>query len=478
METPLASSHNPRTRLLLEGPVLLTLLRLAAPNVVVVTVQVASTTLDAFFVGRLGADALAGVSLVFPAWMLMVTMSAGGFGGGVASAIARALGAGRRSQADALVAHALVMALGLAVVFTAAMLLGGPALYRAMGGTDAALALAVAYSNVAFAGALAVWLVNTLGSILRGTGEMRFPATVIVAGELLHLGLAPTLIFGLGPFPPLGVTGAALSLVTSYGLRCAALAGYVLSRRAAVALPLTGLRWRGALAWDILRVGLPGAANTVLTNVNVMALTGLVGSFGTLALAGYGIGARLEYLQIPLVFGLGTALVTMVGTNVGAGRMARARRVAWAGAGLAATVSGAIGLIAALVPHLWLGIFSSQPEVLAAGEAYLHIVGPAYGLFGLGLALYFASQGAGRVVWALVAGVARLLVAVVGGWIAVTWLGGGLPALFAAIALGFLVFAVGQALAMTVLIPASEPRLPLVNVPSQVPLHSIPGRSG
>jgi putative MATE family efflux protein len=448
-----AGSVPARTRLLLEAPILPTLLRLAAPNIVVVVVQSLSAALDAFFVGRLGADALAGVSLVFPAWMLMVTMSAGGIGGGIASAVARALGAGRRDDADALVAHAVAIGLGMSIVFTAGLLWGGPALYRAMGGTGDSLAAALAYSNVIFAGAVAVWLVNTLASVLRGSGEMRFPAVVVVAGEALHLALAPALIFGLGPLPALGVTGAALALVTSYILRALVLAAHVLGRRSAVALPLGALRLRGALFWEILRVGLPGSANTVLTNLNVMAVTALVGSFGTFALAGYGVAARLEYLQIPLVFGLGTALVTMVGTNVGAGELARARRVAWVGAGLAATVTGSVGLVFALLPQVWMGIFSAQPEVLAAGESYLRIVGPTYGFFGLGLALYFAAQGAGQLLWPLVAGVGRLLVAVGGGWVAVTWLGGELSAIFVAIALSFVLFGGAQAAAITAVIP-------------------------
>jgi Na+-driven multidrug efflux pump len=206
----------------------------------------------------------------------------------------------------------------------------------------------------------------------------------------------------------------------------------------ALSLQVRGLR--PSLLWEILRVGLPGSINTILTSLNVMAVTGLVGTFGTLALAGYGMAVRLEYLLIPLVFGLGTTLVTMVGANVGAGRFGRARRVAWVGAGLAAAVTGSVGLVVALAPGIWLGLFSAEPEVLATGEAYFRVVGPTYGLFGLGLALYFASQGAGRLTWPLVGGFARFLVAVGGGSVAMSWLGGGLSGLFVAIALGFALF--------------------------------------
>ena len=444
-----------RTQALLDGPILGTLVRMALPNIVVVVVQAASSAVDAFYLGRLGPEVLAGVALVFPIWMLMVTMSAGGIGGGISSSVARALGGGRHADADALVVHSLVLAVALSAVFSAAVLLGGPALFQAMGGTDGVLSAALAYASIVFAGALAVWLVNAIGSLLRGSGEMLVPALVIVGGEVLHLALAPLLIFGLGPFPALGVSGAAISLVVSYGLRAAALGAFLLARRAVVRLPAGPVRLRRALFWEILRVGLPGALNTVLTNVNVVIITSLVASSGVFALAGYGLAARLEYLQIPIVFGFGTALVTMVGTNVGAGQIRRARRVAWLGALLAASLTGSVGLLAALFPRAWLGLFTADPAVLAAGELYLHIVGPTYAFFGLGLALYFAAQGGGHLAWALAAGFGRLAIAVGGGWLALVWLQLDLPWLFAAIAVAFVAFGAAQALGVKSVIRAT-----------------------
>jgi putative MATE family efflux protein len=441
-------SPSARTRQLLEGPIVPTLLRLAAPNVVVLAVQTTINVLEAYFVGWLGTDALAGVSLVFPLIMLMQTMSAGGMGGGVASAIARALGGGRGGDANALVVHALLIGAGMAALFTGGMLLGGPALFRAMGGRDGALAAAVSYSTVIFSGAFAFWMFNTLGSIIRGTGNMILPAAVVVGGGVVIVPLSPALIFGIGPVPSLGVVGAGLAVLTYYTLGSLVFTVYLASGRGLVALT----RRRVALRWhhfrDILRVGLPGAFNTVQANLTQVLFTAAVGAFGTAALAGYGMGARLEYLQIPLVFGMGSALVTMVGTNIGAGRPARARRVAWIGAGIAAAVTASIGLLGALAPQLWLGLFSADPDVLAAGATYLRIVGPTYGFFGLGLALYFASQGAGRLLWPVLGGAARLLVAAAGGWWVVHVLGGGLIALCGVMALAFVVFGSLIALAM------------------------------
>jgi Na+-driven multidrug efflux pump len=244
------------------------------------------------------------------------------------------------------------------------------------------------------------------------------------------------------------VRGAGLAMLAYYVLGSAVLAAYLLSGHGLVRL---GGRWRGlrrTLFWDILRVGGPGAFNTIQTNLTQILLTASVGAFGTAALAGYGMGARLEYLQIPLVFGMGSALVTMVGTNFGAGQRARAQRVAWIGAGVAAAVTGAIGLLGALAPHLWLGLFSSEPDVLAAGTTYLRIVGPTYGFFGLGLALYFASQGAGRLLWPVLGGSARLGIAVLGGWLVVHAMGGSLVALCAMMALALVVF--GSTIALAV----------------------------
>jgi putative MATE family efflux protein len=437
---PGTETLSPRTRLLLEGPVAATLLRLAAPNVLVMVLQATVSTMDAVFVGWLGSDALAGVALVFPLVMLMQTMSAGGMGGGVASAVARALGGGRRADANALVVHACVIALVMAACFTILLELRGPALYYAMGGSGAALEAAVVYSRVLFGGALAYWLFNTLSSVIRGTGNMALPASVMVASSVLYIGLSPALILGLGPLPRLGIAGAAAASVTSFGLGTLALLAFLLSRRSLVQPTLQGLRLRPALFYQILRVGAPGSLNTILTNLTIVLLTSLVGPFGGAALAGYGLGARLEYLQIPIVFGLGSALVTMVGTSVGAGDRGRALRVAWVGTAMAAGVTSAIGILAALFPHVWLGLFTTDPDVLSAGSRYLRMVGPFYGFFGAGLALYFASQGAGRLLWPLLAGFTRLVIAGVGGSLATRWLGGGLPELFVAMAVALMTF--------------------------------------
>jgi putative MATE family efflux protein len=402
---------------------------------------------ETYFVGKLGTDALAGVALVFPLLMLMQMMSAGAMGGGISSAIARALGSGRRADANALVPHALAIAVAFGLAFTVALLGGGRWLYAAMGGSGAALAAATTYSTVVFAGAILVWLFNTLANVIRGTGNMIVPALVTCAGVAVLIPLSPCLIFGLGPFPRLGVAGGAAAVVFYYAVGSLVLAAYLRSGRSIVGLTFRGIRFRWPLFADILRVGLVAALITVQTNLTIGIATGLVGAFGPAAIAGYGTGSRLEYLLIPLVFGLGGPLVAMVGTNIGAGRRDRAMRVAWVGAAIATGLCETIGFCAAAAPHAWLSLFGTAPEMIDAGSRYLHVVGPTYGLFGLGMALYFASQGAGRLLWPLIANMARLVIAAGGGFIALR-LTGDLTDVFVALALALVSFGLINAAAV------------------------------
>src|SRR5438094_1013943 len=352
-----------RTRLLLEGPIVGTLLRLATPNVLVMFVQAAVGLIETYFVAKLGTDALAGVALVFPVLMLMQMMSAGAMGGGISSAIARALGAGRRPDADALVLHALAIAVGFGLAFTLAALGGGRWLYGAMGGRGASLAAAVAYSNVVFAAAVLVWIFNSLASVIRGTGNMAVPAAVTCVGAAALIPLSPCLIFGWGPFPRLGVAGGAVAVVAYYLAGSIALGAYLWSGRSVVRLSLHEVEFRWPLFGDILRVGAVAALITVQTNLTLAVATGYVGRFGPAAIAGYGIGSRLEYLLVPLVFGFGGPLVAIVGTNIGAGQRERALRAAWIGAGIAAGLTEIIGLGAAAVPHPWLPLVDPAPAM-------------------------------------------------------------------------------------------------------------------
>src|SRR5215208_5093002 len=355
------SSASPaaRTKLLLEGPVLPTLLRLAAPNVLNLLAFVGVITFDGFFLGRIGTDALAGASLAFPWVMLVLQTTNSGMGAGARRRTARAR---RRPRLPC-----LPLALALAAAFSTAMLLASPVIFRWMGGRDEMLADALAYANVAFGGAVGICVLNLLGNAVRGTGNMSLHAALIV---------------GWGPIPALGPAGAGWGLVIPFAGGSLVMLWYLRSPRSIVRLKFRGAVPRWELFADILKVGVPGLVNTAITNLSVVLLTGIAGQFGPEAAIGYAMGARLEYIMQPIAFGFGTAIVAMVGTNWGAGQHGRARRIAWTGAVTIAAVCGAIGAVVALRPGLWMGLFSDDPEVARLGALYLRIVGPAYAASG------------------------------------------------------------------------------------------------
>lgn len=453
--TPADSSSNisarpvaARTKMILEAPILPTLFRLSVPNVLNLLAFVGLITFDGLFMGKLGADALAGVSLAFPWVMLMQHTAASGMGGGVSSAIARSLGAKRTDLADELAAHAFAVAIVLAAFFSLFMLAGAPFLYRWMGGQGEVLDAALAYSNAAFTGAVSVCMLNLLANVARGTGNMTLPAATIVGSVLLHIMLSPMMIFGFGPIPALGPAGAGWGLIASFGAGSLVLFVYLRSSRSLVKLRFRGILLRRERFFEILKVGVPGMINVIITNLSVVVLTGIAGHLGRNVAIGYGMGARLEYILIPLAFGFGTAIVTMVGTNWGAKQHARAYQIAWIGGVTVALFCGVIGGFFAMFPQLWMGLFSANEEIVDVGSSYLRIAGPIYAFYGLGMALYFAAQGFGNVLLPVAANAVRLLVGAGSGLIAIKLFGSGSTELFLSIAMGFIVYGLLNVIAL------------------------------
>jgi putative MATE family efflux protein len=443
---PAASRTDGTRAAILSGPILATLLRLALPTMVVLLAQTAVNIAEAYYVGFLGTDALAGVAMVFPVFMLMTMMSNGGIGSGVASSVARAIGAGRKQDANALLFHAMVIAVIFGTAFTLGTIRGGPMLYRALGGHSEALNAALQYSNYLFAGAIPVWIVNLQAAALRGSGNVKVPAMVTLVGAMVLIPTSPLLIFGFGPVPRLGIQGAGIAFAAYYCGAMLFLLRYMASGRAGLTFKFVPLQRR--LFLDILKVGIPTAVNTVLTNLTVILVTGAVGLFGTTALAAYGVASRLDYVMIPILFGLCTAVLTMVGVNIGASQIARARKIAWTSSLVGLVLTGSIGLVVAIFPLLWLHLFSHDPEVLRQGATYLRIVTPAYTALGFGFVVAFASQGAGHVLWPFVASVTRILVAAGLGWIAVGYFGAGMAALASMVAASLVAYAAICAIAM------------------------------
>jgi putative MATE family efflux protein len=403
---------------LLTAPILPTLLRLSAPNVLAMVMTVLVGIAETYYVGRLGTAPLAAMALVFPFAMLTQMMSAGAMGGGVSAAISRALGASDLPRAQTLLQHALLIGVGSGLIYSAIFVVWGSELYQLLGGRAAVLKEAVAYAQVLFSGALWVWLINTLASVLRGTGNMRTPSIALMVTSALQIILGGVLCLGAGPVPAMGMVGVAWGHIIATAAGVAYFLWYLITGQGRLTIKLQAFEMQRHVFADILKVGAMACLSPVQSVLAILIFTGLLAQLGTEALAGYGIGQRLEFLLIPIAFGIGVASVPMVGMAVGAGKVDRARRVAWVAGGVSAFNLALIGGVVTLAPDLWARLFTQDEVVLGFARQYLVTAGPAFPFFGLGLTLYFASQGAGQVIGPVLAGTVRLvLVAGVGYWL-------------------------------------------------------------
>lgn len=401
------------------GPIVSTLLRLSAPNVLAMTLAVLVGIAETFYVGRLGTTQLAAFGLIFPFAMLTGMMSAGAMGGGVSSAIARAIGADNVPRATALAMHAFLIGAVLGIAYSVFMLLGGPTLYRWLGGEGAVLEEAQRYAFVLFSGAICVWMCNTLASIVRGTGNMRVPSAGLIIVGLTQIVTGGALALGLGPIPSLGLVGVALGNIIAFGSGSLFFLWYLASGQGRLHLRMRRFPVRREMLYDILRVGALSCLSPLQSVLTMLVFTSLLARLGEVPLAGYSIGLRLEFLCTTVSFGIGVASVPMVGMAIGGGDPERARRVAWAAALVAGACAALIGLTVAVWPWTWADIFSKDEEVLAIAYQYLRLAGPAFPFLCGGLTLYFSSQGAGKMLGPVIGGTVRFGVAFIGGfWLA------------------------------------------------------------
>jgi len=408
---------------------------LAAPTTFVAILQVIAQLVETWLAARQGTAALAGWAVILPFALLMQQMSTGAMGGGVVSAIARALGASRTDEASSLVMHALMIALAAGLAFTFGLCLFGRPMLEAIAGPAAAEAAHLYVLLLFGLGAVPSWLANTLASVLRGGGRHALAARTLTLTWIIFPPLAWLLCepAGMG----LAGIGAAFALVF---IAAALSMAVVVTRGGAGFMPVFRQKLTATLFKRILAIGATACALAAIANLTTILVTRQLREYGTAAVAAYGISARLEFLIIPLAFGVGSALTALVGKAAGGNDWLTARRLAWLGGIVTFAATALLGLAVALNSGRFAAFFTQDVQVSAIASTALSFIGPAFGGLGLGMALYFASMGAGRMKWPVIAALSRIGLAVGGGWLFADVAGMGMSGHFLGVALGLVTY--------------------------------------
>lgn len=386
---------------LLEGPIGAALLRLALPIMLGNLLQTGYQLTDAFWVGRLGASAVAAVSITFPVSFLVIALGAGLAIAG-ATLTAQYMGAGRQDMVNHVAAQTMLM-----VALTSAVLGAGgyalaPHLLRWMKVAPDVYAAALGFMRVSFVGMIFVFMYAMFQALMRGVGQTRVPLMIVLGTVILNFVLDPAFIFGWGPLPAFGVMGAALATLATQGL--AAMLGIAIFLRGRHGIQLT---WRGftpdlAYVKRAFILGLPSSVELASRGLGPLAMSFLAAGFGTVTLAAYGVGTNiLQFITIPAM-GLSQAVSALVGQNMGAGNVARAERTARLGAfaGLAVlTIVGGIAFVCA--EHLIAFFVPADAAVIAEGARFVRIMCLAWGGIGVQLCAVSAFRASGNMVIAM-----------------------------------------------------------------------------
>lgn len=387
---------------LLEGPILRSLLTLAVPIVATNALQSAYQLIDAFWVGRLGGAAVAAVSVSFPPTFLMFAIG-GGLSMAGSTLIAQYVGARNERMVGHVAGQTLLMVALVSLVLGACGYVGAPALLRLMGVGADVYSGALGFMRVSFAGLVFSFTYFVFQSIMRSIGRPNLPVYIALGTVFLNFVLDPLFIFGWGPVPGYGVMGAALTTFVCQGL--SAVIGMVVLWRGRHGIRLRRADFIPDLATmkRAFLLGLPASVEMSARALALMVMSFLIASFGTLALAGYGVAANvLQVILIP-AFGLSMAISTLVGQNIGARNIERAAAVGRLGALIGFVSLETFGLVVFLFPRTIISFFvPDDAAVIAAGAEFLRIGSLAWGFLGLQFALTGVLRASGNMVMTMV----------------------------------------------------------------------------
>src|SRR6056297_1316043 len=392
---------------ILNGPIIKTIMKLAWPVMVGNTMQVIYNLADTFWLGRLGAEAVAAISIGFPLVFLIVSIGAGITVAGT-TLVAQYMGADNHEMTNKVTAQIFLFVLSLSVLLGGIGVLFNKNILIMMGTPSNILADASAYLNIISAGVPFMFMFFIFSALLRGYGDTKTPMKFMIFSSLLNIVLDPFIIFGIGFFPALGVEGAAYATIFSRAI--AGIVGIYLlfTGRKGLTLKSKYLKPDFSVLKKIIVIGFPSAAEQSIVALGMTLLMSIVSQFGTMVVAAYGIGSRILSVVMLPSRGLATATTTMVGQNLGADNIKRAESSAWKSTGIIFVTLTVLAIISNLFPRAIIGVFNSNPEVIEIGVSFLRVVGFSFGFLGVRFVIGGSFRGAGNTVVAMVLAIIAL----------------------------------------------------------------------
>ena len=395
---------------LLEGPIVSSLLRLAVPIVLANVLASAYQLTDAFWVGRLGGSAVAAVSVSFPVIFVLIAVGLG-FGIAGSTLVAQYMGAGNQEMVNHVAAQTLLMVAVTSVTLGAIGYVIAPGLLHLMGVAPEVYNGALQFMRVSFVGLVTVFGFAMFQAVLRGVGQVTLPLYITAGTVLLNFLFDPFFIFGWGPFPAAGVAGAAYATLVTQTV--AAVIGLLalLTGRYGIHLQWSDFKPDWVFVKRTFVLGFPATIEQSARGLGMMVMTFLITTFGTVAIAAYGIGSNIFMFVLIPAMGLSMATAALVGQHIGAGKIERATRIAHLSAGIAFVTLQIIGILLFLFAHAIVAFFvPTDPAVVETGARFLRIFSLSFGALGLQLALIGVFRAAGRMMTTMV-------LAVIGQWV-------------------------------------------------------------
>ena len=400
--------------------------KLAIPNVCATFFAATTVIFDLWYIGKIGISELAGVAYIFPIYMLTSMLSNGAFGGAVSGATARAFGSKNITQAECIFRSAILIAL-LGAIIMMLLFFSFSEKFLIYYKVEKQVSLsAITYGNILLKGIFLIWLFNIIISVTRGSGNTTIPAISWLIVLFFHI-LFATLNFNFddrnilltnsvsllnGMFLFTSLEWSAISLLSGYLAGIIFILGFYFFGNHSYSLKFQDIfKLRGF--FKLIKSGSLASCQSLMTISLALFCTTIIGNFGTNWTAGFGIAIRLELLLIPIIFGIGGALIAIVGANVGANKFQRAIQMTWKGTSFSVVIVGVIGLFFSIYPELWSGLFTSDLQTKVTAKAYLNLVAPFYAFFALGLGLYFVCQAFNTLFWPVVGTFLRLFYVVI-----------------------------------------------------------------